>query len=364
MTSPHDHHTVETRSRPGRTATGTSSNTEVTELTEVAAADIEAAAGRIAGRVSRTPLLASGPMSDRTGATLLIKAEHRQLTGSFKLRGAMNKVFALPEDQAAGGIVTASSGNHGIGVATAAATRGVPCMVYLPAGASQSKVDAIARLGATIVTVGGTDTALAEAAAGDAADDKGLVYISPYNDRHIIAGQGTIAAELVEDVAALGIGPLDAVVAAVGGGGLISGIASGLAAHAPGTVVIGASPANDRAMAASVAAGTIVAPPATATFSDGTAGAVEPGSITFPICRDLVDRWTAVSETEIAMAVANMIDDHHELVEGAAGVALAAAERYGSEHPGSTVAVVSCGANVSSGVLRAMLVEADRHRQP
>ena len=294
---------------------------------------------------------------------MLIKAEHRQLTGSFKLRGALNKVFALAEKQAAGGVVTASSGNHGIGVATAAAARGVPCTVYLPAGASPSKVDAIARLGATIVTVDGTDTALAESAAGEAARAQGQVYISPYNDRDIIAGQATIAAELLDDVATLGTGSLDAVVVAVGGGGLISGIASGLVERSPDTAVVGASPANDHAMMASVAAGTIVAPPAAPTFSDGTAGAVEAGSITFPICRALVDRWCTVSEADIAVAVANMIDDHHELVEGAAGVALAAAERYGRQHPGCTVAVVSCGANVSSRTLRAMLAEADRRRQ-
>ncbi|MGB5757855.1 MAG: pyridoxal-phosphate dependent enzyme, partial [Acidimicrobiales bacterium] len=231
MTSPRDDHTAEKPSRPGSTATGAGRDPGVSP------ADIDAAAARIAGRAIRTPLLHSAPMSQRSGATVLIKAEHRQLTGSFKLRGALNKVFALPEKQATGGVVTASSGNHGIGVATAAAARGVPCTVYLPAGASPSKVDAIARLGATIVTVDGTDTALAESAAGEAARAHGLVYISPYNDRDIIAGQATIAAELLDDVATLGTGSLDAVVVAVGGGGLISGIASGLVERSPHTAV-------------------------------------------------------------------------------------------------------------------------------
>ncbi len=325
----------------------------------VSAAGIEAAAERIADHVVRTPLLRSAPLSERTGATIVVKAEHRQRTGSFKIRGALNKVFTLPAETAAAGVVTASSGNHGIGVATAAGARGIACTVYLPSGASPAKVAAIARLGATIVTVDGTDTAEAEAAARAAAVQGGLVYISPYNDPAVVAGQGTIGVEITEDSAGAGIGPVDAVVVAVGGGGLVSGIGTWIKDRWPATVLVGASPENDRAMAASVAAGSIIEPPARPTYSDGTAGAVEPDAITFPLCRDLVDRWVAVAEGDIARAVRNMIDDHHELVEGSDGVALAAAERYGRDHPGATLVVVSCGANISSDTLRRMLDEAD-----
>ncbi len=123
----------------------------------------------------------------------------------------------------------------------------------------------------------------------------------------------------------------------------------------PATTIIGASPENDRAMAASVSAGQIIEPPALPTLSDGTAGAVEAGSITHPLCMRLVDRWIDVCEADIAAAVTAMVDDHHELVEGAAGVALAAAERYGAEHPGSNIAVITCGANISSAALRTIL---------
>ncbi len=171
-----------------------------------------------------------------------------------------------------------------------------------------------------------------------------------------MAGQGTVGVELTEQFeAANGGRGADAVVVAVGGGGLISGIGAWLAERWPDTVLVGASPANDPAMAASVAAGTIVEVDASPTFSDGTAGGLEAGAITFELCQRLVHRWEMVTEAEIAAAVRAMIDDHHELVEGAAGVALAAAERYGTEHPGSTVIAVSCGANVTSAALASML---------
>ncbi len=321
--------------------------------------DVAAAAERVDGLVVRTPLIPAEAMSQRSGSTILIKGEHRQATGSFKLRGATNTVQLLDGPDAEAGVVTASSGNHGIGIATAAQHRGVPCTVYLPKDASATKQAAIARLGATIVTVDDPDTAAAERAARAAAIGDGRSYVSPYNDPRIVAGQGTVAVELVEQFEAANDGRTpDAVVVAVGGGGLISGIGTWLAERWPDTALIGASPANDPAMAASVAAGTIVEVDASPTFSDDTAGGVEAGAITFELCQRLVTGWETVSETEIAIAVRAMIDDHHELVEGAAGVALAAAERYGTERPGSTVIAVSCGANVTSATLARMLATA------
>lgn len=314
---------------------------------------VAAAAARLSGLVVRTPTVRADAMSERTASEVWIKAEHRQKTGSFKLRGATNTIFSLDDEQARAGVVTASSGNHGIGTANAAAQRGVPCTVYLPRDAAASKVAAIGRLGATIVTVDDPDTAAAERAARAAAEQDGMIYLSPYNDPRIVAGQGTIAVEMVEDWDR-GEAP-DAVVVAVGGGGLISGIGLWLADRWPDTTLIGASPGNDAAMAQSVEAGSIVDIDASPTFSDGTAGGVEPGAITFELCQRLVNRWETVTETEIATAVRHMIDDHHELVEGAAGVALATAERFATGNPGSTVVVVSCGANLSSETLSTML---------
>lgn len=294
--------------------------------------------------------MASDPLSERHGAEIAIKCEHLQRTGSFKVRGSANVVHSLGADDAADGVITASSGNHGIGVATAAASRGINCTIYLPEGAAASKVSQIRRLGATVVLVEGTDTSLAEVAARAAAAEADITYVSPYNDPLIIAGQGTIAKEILED------GPApDAVVVAVGGGGLISGIATWIKAHSPSTMVIGASAANDRAMAASIDAGQIITPEFLPTFSDGTAGGLEPDAITFDICKNLVDEWVDVSELAIARAVAAMVDDHHQLVEGAAGVALAAATAQAETHPGTRIVAVSCGSNVGSASLAAML---------
>lgn len=321
----------------------------------VITADIETAAARIAPHVRRTPLTVSEPMSERFGATILIKEEHTQVSGSFKMRGALNKLLGLSEEERAAGVVTASSGNHGIATATAAGLAGTTCTVFLPSGASTAKVDAITRLGAEIVTVDSPDAYQAEVAARAAAESDGRTYVSPYNDPDIVAGQGTIGREILDQAASLDVPPIDAIVVAVGGGGLISGIASWVVDRAPSVQVIGASPANDHAMIASVEAGIIVDVPAEPTFSDGTAGGIEPDAVTFPICRSLVAGWLTITEVEIATAVAAMIDDHHQLVEGAAGVALAGAAEYATEHRGATIVAVTCGANVSSAALARML---------
>ncbi len=316
---------------------------------------IDEAANRIEPHVLRTPLLTSDPLSERHGADIAIKCEHLQRTGSFKVRGSANVVHSLSPDLAAEGVITASSGNHGIGVATAAASRGFACTIYLPEAAAPSKIAQIRRLGAEIVLVEGTDTSRAEMAARRAAEQRGITYVSPYNDPRIIAGQGTIGKEILEDGAAP-----DAVVVSVGGGGLISGIATWIKASSPSTLVIGASAANDRAMAASIDAGEIITPHFEPTFSDGTAGGLEDDTITFDICRALVDRWVDISELEIARAVASMVDDHHHLVEGAAGVALAAATQFADTNPGTRVVAVSCGANVGAASREALLAMANR----
>ena len=315
---------------------------------------IAEASVRIEPYVLRTPLFRSDPLSDRHGAEILIKAEHQQVTGSFKVRGSANVVHSLDDAIAAKGVVTASSGNHGIGVATAAVSRGVSAKIFLPSNASSSKVDQIRRLGAEIKLIEGTDTMVAEVAGRAHAAEIGVPYISPYNDPQIIAGQGTIGKEILEDAP----GPIDAVVVSVGGGGLMSGIATWVKAHAPEARVIAASALNDRAMAASVEAGEIITPHFEPTFSDGTAGGIDDDTITFGICRDLVDQWIDVTEPAIAAAVTSMVDDHHQLVEGAAGVAIAAATEYAATAPGQRIVAVSCGANVSSDALRRMIAAA------
>ena len=321
----------------------------------VTTSEIREAAKRLAPHIYRKPLILSSPLSETTGAKVAIKSEHQQTTGSFKARGAINKVLGLTPKVAKRGIVTASSGNHGIATATAAALRHIPCQVYLPSKASPAKVAAIGRLGANIITIDSLDSGEAKRVARAAAEANGTAYVSPYNDPDIIVGQGTIAVEIVEDAGDADLDHIDAVVAAVGGGGLISGVATWFKEVSPSTVVIGASPANDQAMVASIEAGEIFTPVSRPTFSDGTAGGIEPNAITFELCKSLVDVWMSVSEDEIAAAVTAMIDDHHQLVEGAAGAALAAARRYAINNPAASIVAVSCGANVSAAALSKML---------
>jgi len=172
-----------------------------------------------------------------------------------------------------------------------------------------------------------------------------MSYISPYNDLDVIAGQGTVGEEIAQQ---LGGRAVDAVVVAVGGGGLICGIGAVIKSALPGVRVIGACPAHDAAMAASVRAGKVVQVDALPTVSDGTAGGVEEGSITLPLCTELVDEWVLVTEPEICSALRFMIDTEHQLIEGAAAVAIAAGLKAGRNSGGQAMVIVSCGANISS----------------
>ena len=176
-----------------------------------------------------------------------------------------------------------------------------------------------------------------------------MTYISPYNDEQVIAGQGTVALEMLDQ---LDGAALDAVYVAVGGGGLASGLGATLRTLSPGTRVIGVSPANDAAMAASVAAGRVVQPPTQPTLSDGMAGGIEDGAITVGLCAELIDEWVLVDETQIRQALRQFIDTQHQLIEGAAAVPIAAALQQAPERAGQTIAVISCGANISAARLQ------------
>ncbi|WP_232661485.1 pyridoxal-phosphate dependent enzyme [Pseudonocardia sp. TRM90224] len=321
---------------------------ELSELAAEVARRTRAVAPALAEHVVRTALT---PMPVGSGE-LLIKEEHLQRSGSFKIRGATAKVLAVDADARSRGLIAASSGNHGLGMAHALTSIGGKGTVYVPEGASAVKVAAIRRLGVEVQHRGraaGESELLARAHAEEA----GLVYVSPYNDVDVMAGQGTIGLELLEQA---GVDGLDAVVVAVGGGGLISGIAATIKAAAPHVRIIGAMPANDAAMAASVAAGQVVDVDARPTLSDATAGAVEPGALTLPLCVELVDEWVLVEEAEIGAALRLFIDTQHQLVEGAAAVAIAAALRD-VPTDGRRVAVVSCGANISAETLRVALTK-------
>lgn len=304
---------------------------------------------RLAPYIRATPCEPSLGLSKRFDADVWLKSEHLQHAGSFKTRGATNKLLSLTPDEKRAGVVAASTGNHGASVAWAGRTLGIPVRVYVPNGASIAKVEMIRRYGAD-VQMHGTDGLDAELFGRRYALENGMPYVSPYNDPAVVAGQGTVGVEIAEQTRRV-----DSVIVAVGGGGLIAGSAAYLKSVLPNVRVIGASPKNSPVMALSVRAGHIVEYASEPTLSDGTAGGVEQDAITFDLCRTLVDDWVLVSEEEIAGAMRDFISEHHQLIEGSAAVVLAALARKATELAGQRVAVVLCGANVGLDTLKRVL---------
>src|SRR5581483_7459481 len=238
---------------------------------------------RIRPYIRETPLDYSAQLSSLARCHASVKLENLQYTGSFKVRGALNKLLSLTPEQRARGVVTASSGNHGVGVAYGLHQLGVQGTVFVTEHASTTKVEAIKRLGAHM-RLYGQDSARTEACAREYARSEGIVYISPYNDPQVIGGQGTIAVELTRQIELI-----DTIFVALGGGGLVSGIAAYLKTLFPHVRVVGCSPQNSPVMIESLKARHIVEMESLPTLSDGTAGGVEPDAITFPLCQQLMD---------------------------------------------------------------------------
>ena len=314
--------------------------------------DIIAANQRIKavqGGAHQTPLDESAIFSERTGAKFLLKGEHLQRTGSFKMRGAMNKVLCLSRKERAKGIITASSGNHGMATTQAARVGGLAVTVYLPESVSPQKLANMKRQGANTVLVPGNGVE-AEIVGRAAAKREGKVFVSPYSDPDIIAGQGTIGLELAEQCP-----DLAAVYVCVGGGGLISGIGSYLKARRPDVQIIGCWPENAPALHLCMDRGEIYDTPESATLSDASAGGIEQGAITFPICKQVIDHHMLISEAEIASAMRDMAASENFIIEGAAGVALAAALKGASYYRGRHIAVIVCGRNIALDTFRSVL---------
>jgi threonine dehydratase len=304
---------------------------------------------RIRPHIRRTYLVPSPYFSRLSGANVFFKCENLQHTGSFKVRGALNKLLSLSKQGRERGVVTASTGNHGAGVAFAARRTGTQCIVFVPENAAASKVESIELLGGT-VRYTGRDCVEAEAAGRSHAERNALTYVSPYNDPQVIGGQGTVGAEICEQLERV-----DAVFVALGGGGLIGGIAAHLKHARPGVEVVGCSPENSQVMIESVRAGRILDLPSLPTLSDGTAGGIEPGSITFALCRNLVDKYVAVTEDAIRTNLREFLRSHHLLIEGAAAVPIAALLRIRGQFANKNVVIVLCGANIDPDVLGSVL---------
>ena len=300
---------------------------------------------RIARHIRHTPLVELDAREPEAGPTRSLKLETLQRTGSFKIRGAAS---ALTAAAAPAEIVAASTGNHGLAVAALARSLGVPCRIFVPATAAPAKLARLRAAGVTPVEVEG-DPLRAELAARSFADElRDALLVAPYNDPQVILGAATLGLELLED---LPEAP-DVLFAAVGGGGLISGLAIAVRARWPRCTIVGCLPEASPAMRDAVAAGQAVESLVRPTLADATAGNLETGSITVAICAALVDRFALVSEAEIAAAMRMALLEHHLVIEGAAALALAASLRSPERE---RHIVVLGGGNLGEETLRAIL---------
>lgn len=306
---------------------------------------------RIRPYIQKTPLVFSKGLSRLTGVNVFLKYENVQPTGAFKVRGAFNKLLSLTPDEQQKGVVTASSGNHGAAVACGLSTLKLTGKVFVPVNASRTKIENIQNYSIPLEFYG-TDCMQTEMHALSYAKEHNQIYVSPYNDVQVIAGQGTIGLELTSQLE-----KIDAILAPVGGGGLISGIAAYIKAISPETEIVGCLPANSPVMAESIKAGKIVEMNTLPTLSDATAGGIEPGAITFELYKMLVDNSLLVSEDEIQQAIVSLIKMQHILVEGAAGVAMAALMQNAAKFQDKNVVVVLSGANMSFDLLKKVITE-------
>jgi threonine dehydratase len=301
--------------------------------------DIRAARGAFGGIVRRTPLLPSRSLSELTGGDVLLKAENLQHTGSFKVRGAMNRLAALSDEERRRGVIAASAGNHAQGVAVAARAHGVPATVVMPRTTPLAKVEATREYGAATVLFGDSYGNAREEADRIAAD-RGLITIPGFDDPRIIAGQGTCGLEIIEDAADTGV-----IIVPVGGGGLIAGTAIAAKALAPGVRIIGVQAEAAPAVVRSLASGARTAVTAVPTIAEGVAVS-EPGALTFPLIQQYVDDVVLVSEDAIAEAMVVLIERTKLVVEGAGAVGVAALLSGTVDVRGKRAAVVISGGNV------------------
>ena len=312
--------------------------------------DVHAAADRIRSTAWKTPLVPSPWLSDVARASVWLKLETVQATGSYKIRGATNalaRLKAARPDVAT--VITASAGNHGQAVALAASALGVRARIYLPKTDPDAKRRDMARLGADIVEVPTYDAA--EAQAHDEARRNGTVYVSPYNDPDVIAGAGTVALEMFDERP-----ELDTLIVPLGGGGLLSGTAIVARARASRSLIVGTEAAASPVFTGALAAGRPVPVEVHDTLADGLAGNMDADSMTFGVVRDLVDRVIAVPEPDIAAAMRDLILKERLVAEGAAATAVAAILGGGLDLSGRHVGVILSGRNVDAHVIARVLL--------
>ncbi|KFJ05903.1 threonine ammonia-lyase [Bifidobacterium thermophilum] len=319
------------------------------------AAELKQAAQRLKGTARHTEIIPSPVLSDMTGHQILLKPENLQVTGSFKIRGAYNKIASLSEDQLARGIVTASAGNHAQGVAYAARERGAKATICMPTITPPLKVDATKAYGADVVLHGDVFDEAA-AYAQKLSDEQGMIYVPPFDDYEVICGQGTIAMEILEDVP-----DVTDIVVPLGGGGLGAGVALAVKTFKPEVRVIGAIPEGSPAFKNSFAAGRVVPADKVVTSAEGVA-VKRPGDLTFALLNEFLDDLITVSERDINEMILLMLEKHKLVVEAAGAVSLAALEhlnlrsRKFASAPGPHVVVpIMSGGNIDTVTIGAVI---------
>ena len=296
--------------------------------------------------IVKTPLKYSERLSKETNSNIYFKLENFQKTGSFKVRGALNKILNIKSEEK---VVAASSGNHGAAVSYALFQKNMTGIIYVPNNVKKSKVKIIESYGSKVVKFG-DDCLDAENEAIRLSKENNLTFVSPYNDYDIISGQGTIGVEILEQNR-----EIDIVFITVGGGGLISGISSYIKSVNPNIKVIGCSPINSSIMINSIKEGKIVNSESKDTLSDGSAGGVEEDSITFNMCKEFIDDYCLVTEEEIALQIKNTLNKDKILIEGSAAVAIASAIKMKSYLKEKNVAIIICGGNIGLDTLNKIL---------
>ena len=316
-------------------------------------ADVNAARARLDGIALHTPLERSPELAEAAGASdVRLKREELQPTGAFKTRGAHNKVAILAEGRPEAALVTASSGNHGIATATAALRHDMRLTVLVGKSVSPAKLERLRAVETRRITVElfGNDTDDAEAEARRRDDAGHAIYVPPYNDPDVIAGQATVGVEILSDWP-----EVEAIVVPIGGGGLIAGIGLWAKAIKPGLRLIGVQPAASPPMYAHFETGSTDPMPIAPTLADGVSGNIETSSITWKLCRQLVDEVVLVEEDAIAGAMRWALQVPHTLLEGSAVLGIAALQAGAVDVTGRNVAVVTTGRNVGPETLRALL---------
>lgn len=310
--------------------------------------DIKTAREIISNGVNKTPLIHSNYLSSYCGGSVYLKLENQQITNSFKIRGALNRMSKLSPDERRRGVVTASSGNHAQAVARVAELLNISAKIFVPENTSQTKLDKIKKYNAEIVLYGDYDEV--ETKAREVAAKEELTYISPYNDAGIIAGQGTVGLEILEDLP-----KVDTIIVAVGGGGLISGIAIAVKTINPNVKVIGVQSKAAATVHESLKAGKIVSIEEGKSFAEGLLGGIEQGAITFEMIRMYVDDLVVVEEETIKNAIKLLWENEKQVTEGAGAIAIAPILENQDKFNGKNVVSVISGGNIEENLFQKII---------